>query len=290
MASRPVISIDNLSDPRIDVYTRLKDREVAAMDGRFIAEGELVVRRLLASEYFTESVLLADRRVEEISTIVPEFVTIYSAPTDLVNKIVGFKFHSGVMACGRRGKVMTLNDLPICRSEREVNLVILPEIAATDNLGSLIRISSAFGASAMILGEHSCDPFYRQSIRVSMGTIFGMPLVHSADLMSDLQRLRHEFAVELIASVADEKAMPLAGAKRSKQMGFLFGNEAQGLSKEQIDACDRQVTIPMQLGTDSLNVSVAAGVVLYHFTQYAAAPASAVTLGEGEDEGSYPDV
>jgi len=269
MASRPVIAIDNLSDPRIDVYTRLKDREVAAMEGRFIAEGELVVRRLLESTYQTESVLLADRRVKEMAPIVPTFVTIYSAPADLVNRIVGFKFHSGVMACGRRGKAMTLDDLAVCRSEREVNLVILPEIAATDNLGSLIRISSAFGASAMILGEHSCDPFYRQSIRVSMGTIFGMPIVQSSDLMSDLRRLKLEFGVELIGSVADEKALPLAGAKRSAKMGFLFGNEAQGLTTEQIAACDRQVTIPMKLGTDSLNVSVAAGVVLYHFTQYA---------------------
>ncbi|HEV8292983.1 MAG TPA: hypothetical protein VGP94_13705, partial [Tepidisphaeraceae bacterium] len=113
MESRPIMTIDNLSDPRIDVYTRLKDREVAAMDGRFIAEGELVVRRLLASTYQTESVLLADRRVEEIAPIVPEFVTIYSAPADLVNQIVGFKFHSGVMACGRRGPTMSLDNLAV---------------------------------------------------------------------------------------------------------------------------------------------------------------------------------
>src|SRR5256885_10666431 len=89
MASRPVISIDNLSDPRIDVYTRLKDREVAAMDGRFIAEGELVVRRLLASEYQAESVLLADRRVAGIAPIVPEFVNIYSEPAAVCHPDVG---------------------------------------------------------------------------------------------------------------------------------------------------------------------------------------------------------
>ena len=117
---------------------------------------------------------------------------------------------------------MTLDDLSVVRSEREVNLVILPEIAATDNLGSLIRISSGFGVSAVIVGEHSCDPFYRQSIRVSMGTIFNMPMVQSADLMSDLKRLKSEFEVELIASVAEVKARPLAGAKRSRKMGFLL--------------------------------------------------------------------
>jgi tRNA G18 (ribose-2'-O)-methylase SpoU len=269
MASGPIITIDNLSDARIDVYTRLKDREVAAQGGRFIAEGELVVRRLLASRYAVESVLLAERRVEEMAPLVPAGVPVFAAPAEVVNRIVGFKFHSGVMACGRRGKSLGIDDLPALRGDGKVNLVICPEIAATDNLGSLIRISSAFGVSAMILGEHSCDPFYRQSVRVSMGTIFGMPMVRSENLMRDLRRLRREFEVELVATVAEENAEALAGAKRSRRMGFLFGNEAQGLSKEQIEVCDRRVTIPMQLGTDSLNVSVAAGVVLYHFTQYA---------------------
>jgi tRNA G18 (ribose-2'-O)-methylase SpoU len=269
MASPLVIAIDNLSDARIDVYTRLKDRDIAALDGRFIAEGELVVRRLLGSRYPTESLLLADRRVEEIAPLAPAGVPIYSAPAEIVNRIVGYKFHSGVMACGRRIASPSIDDLAALRSSESVNLVICPEIAATDNLGSLIRISSGFGATAMILGEHCCDPFYRQSIRVSMGTVFQVPMVRSQNLMRDLARLRGEFGVQLVASVAEADAEALAGTGRSRRMGFLFGNEAQGLSKAQIEACDRRVTIPMQLGTDSLNVSVAAGIVLYHFTQYA---------------------
>ena len=102
--SWPVIPIDNVSDPRIDVYTRLKDRDIAAMDSRFIAEGELVVRRLLASSYRCESVLLADHRVAEIAPLVAEGVAIYSGPAEVVNRIVGFKFHSGVFGCGWRGE------------------------------------------------------------------------------------------------------------------------------------------------------------------------------------------
>src|SRR5437762_11981783 len=70
--SWPVIPIDNVSDPRIDVYTRLKDRDIAQLGGRFIAEGELVVRRLLASSYRCESVLLADHKVAEIAPLAPE--------------------------------------------------------------------------------------------------------------------------------------------------------------------------------------------------------------------------
>jgi tRNA G18 (ribose-2'-O)-methylase SpoU len=100
-----------------------------------------------------------------------------------------------------------------------------------------------------------------------------MPIIRSQDILADLRRLREAYGVQLLASVLDESAEPLAGARRPARMALLFGNEAQGLSKQHIAACDRRVTIPMKLGTDSLNVSVAAGIFLYHFTSISA-PAS----------------
>ncbi|HMB95190.1 MAG TPA: RNA methyltransferase, partial [Tepidisphaeraceae bacterium] len=122
-----------------------------------------------------------------------------------------------------------------------------------------------FGVDAMLLGERSCDPFYRQSIRVSMGTVFSLNLLQSQDLLSDLRRLKKEWDVELIATVLDHSAAPIAKASRTQRIGLLFGNEAQGLSPQILAECDQRVTIPMQLGTDSLNVAIAAAVALYHF-------------------------
>ena len=65
----------------------------------------------------------------------------------------------------------------------------------------------------------------------------------------------------------DADAEPIAAAGRPRRFALAFGNEAHGLSPGQVAACDRRVTIPMGLGTDSLNVAVAAGIFLYHFTQ-----------------------
>jgi tRNA G18 (ribose-2'-O)-methylase SpoU len=67
--------------------------------------------------------------------------------------------------------------------------------------------------------------------------------------------------------VLADDAEPLARAGRGERIGLLFGNEAQGLDERLVAACDRRVTIPMRLGTDSLNVSIAAALFLYHFTQ-----------------------
>jgi tRNA G18 (ribose-2'-O)-methylase SpoU len=173
------------------------------------------------------------------------------------------------MACGVRKPRLTVEQVAATWGEKPVVLTVLPEVANTENMGALIRISAAFGANAMILGEHSCDPYYRQSIRVSMGTIFSMPIVQCEDLIADLRRLRERWQVQLVGTVLDETAEVLAHAKAAPRMGVLFGSEAQGLRAEEVAVCDRRVTIPMQMGTDSLNVSIAAAVILYHFTQYA---------------------
>jgi tRNA G18 (ribose-2'-O)-methylase SpoU len=263
--------VASLDDPRVAAYRNLKDADLARGGRQFIAEGELVVRRLLASDYAAESVLVADRRAEEIVPLVPDGVPVYVAPAEVVSAIVGFRFHSGVIACGRRKARVALADAATQWAGR-VTLVVLPHTTSTQNLGALLRISAAFGADAIILGEHTCDPFYRQSIRVSMGTIFRLALVQSDDLSADLLELRRRWGVELAAAVLDDGAEPLAHAARPERLAILLGNEAHGLAPEVVAMCDRRITIPMKLGTDSLNVAVSAALLLFHFTSVAAQP------------------
>jgi tRNA G18 (ribose-2'-O)-methylase SpoU len=186
-----------------------------------------------------------------------------------------------VLACAFRPADRKLEDILPPREDRAtpLTLVICPEVINTENMGALIRVSSAFGADAMIVGERSCDPYFRRSVRVSMGTIFRLPIVRSDDLLRDLYRLREEWGVTLAATVLDETATPLDRARRPgavnpavpDRLGLLFGSESQGLHQRWITACDQLIIIPMKLGTDSLNVSVAAAVCLYHFTRAAVA-------------------
>lgn len=261
-----VVQIDSLDDPRIAAYRNLKDRELARQGDRFIAEAEQVVRRLLESDFPVESVLTCERRAAEIAPIVPDTVPVYVVPDALVHQVVGFNFHSGVLACGRRKAPSSLDE-GMSRLDERATIMILPETANTENLGSLMRIAAGLGVDALLLGERSCDPFYRQSIRVSMGEVFRLNLIQSGDLMSDLGRLKELWKFQLAAAVLDEGAESLENATRPDRIGLVFGNEAQGLPGAVIDACDRRITIPMKLGTDSLNVAVAAAVFLYHFGQ-----------------------
>jgi len=84
-------------------------------------------------------------------------------------------------------------------------------------------------------------------------------------LLEDLLWLKEKQGVELVAAVADRKSEPLAHSVRAEKLGLLLGHEERGLWQKWLDVCDRRVTIPMHLETDSLNVAVAAGIFLYHF-------------------------
>jgi len=265
MSAPNTTAVDSLDDPRIADYRDLKDRELARDQGKFIAESELVVRRLLTSDFTTASVLLAARKADEIAPLVPPGVPVYVVSDEMIHHVVGFRFHSGVIACGLRRAPRPLADV-LAGLGATATIVVLPDTISTENLGGLLRLSAGFGANAVILGPRCCDPFYRQSIRVSMGTVFRLNVIPSGDLGRDLDLLASH-GIERVATVLDESAEPLATAGRRPRMALLLGNEAQGLGPDELAHCDRRVTIPMKLGTDSLNVTVAAGIFLYHFTR-----------------------
>jgi len=264
MSQAQVHRITSLEDPRVFAYRDMKERELARRGDRFIAEGELVTRRLLGSGYETESVFVIDRKLESIQSAVPENVPIFVADPQVMAGVMGFKFHSGVIACGRRGKYKRVEDL--ISKHGPALLVVCPNTNNTENLGSLVRIAAAFGADALVTGEQCADPFFRQAIRVSMGTVFSLPIVRSEDLRSDLIAMRDTLHIECVATVLDVEADPLDAFRPADRSAILLGNEAEGLG-EWADLCDRRVTLPMLRGTDSLNVAVAAGVFLYAFTR-----------------------
>jgi tRNA G18 (ribose-2'-O)-methylase SpoU len=256
--------IHDIDDPRLSPFRALKDRDLARQQGLFIAEGEHIVRRLFASSLRVHSLFLADRRADEMAPLAPPGVPVYVASSDIMRQVIGYKFHSGVIAAGYRPALKTIDDV-IPTDRARLTIVICPEIANAENLGSLIRIAAGFGADAMVLGERSADPFWRQCVRVSMGTVFRLPIATCDNLSHDLERLKKKWGVRTVGTVLSDQAQPLATYRRHPRTAILFGNEAQGLDSSTIAACDDLITVPMHHGTDSLNVAIAAGIVMYEF-------------------------
>lgn len=260
----PRIAISDLADPRVQPFRDLKASNLSRHGTLFIAEGTKLVARLLDSRYETASVLLSEKREAEWLPRIPESVPTYIIPQELGSQLVGFNFHVGVVACGKRVPSPTIDVLP--RNAERLTLVVCPNCDNPENLGAIIRISGGFGVDAILLGKGCCDPFSRRVLRVSMGTAFRMTVIESADLATDLDRLRDEWQVEFAATLLDSTATPLQEAQRSPRFGLLFGNEHAGLGAEWVRHCSQRLTIPMHGDTDSLNVAIAAGIFLYHFT------------------------
>lgn len=278
----PCIPIHTLDDPRLEVFRDVKATRSRRWQQHFIAEGARLVKRLLQSDFQVESVLVSAGRETEFADWLSPDVPVLVLPRIQAAELVGYNFHCGAMACARRKPNPSLDEI-LARGGDRMTFVVCPDVNDPENIGTLIRLGAAFGIDALVLGPECADPFSRRVLRVSMGNALTLPIVRSLDLPSDLRRLKTEWLVQLAATVVPNDdptdavtsrgghtgtvIESLREATRPPRLALLFGNEANGLAPEWLDMCDRRITIPMR-GADSLNVAVAAGIFLHHFTEY----------------------
>jgi tRNA G18 (ribose-2'-O)-methylase SpoU len=261
--------IDNLDDPRLDAYRDIRSRNWTYVSKRFIAEGPLLTERLLDSDYETESVLLDRKYADQYLTTIPDSVEVLLLDHDQIEQILGFNFHRGVLACGVRTKQLELrSDFGLPAAPRET-LVAAIGVQDPENLGSILRCCAGFGISRVIIGPGTGDPLARRVLRVSMGTALRLQLLHSKNIVEDLGWLRESFGIKSYATSLRDNSLPLEGIQRSGPALILVGNERYGLPEEVLQVADHCVRIDMQLGTDSLNVSMASGIVMHYFCRIA---------------------
>ena len=261
----PRVPIDDLDDPRIAVYRHLKATNQTRAAEQFVVEGEKLLDRLLASRFPVASVLVTDRHEARIAARVPGSVMLFVVPHARIDALVGFQFHRGVLASGHRRPPPLLDEV-VRRAGARLTLLVCPALYNPENLGAIVRIGDVFGIDAVLVGPSCPDPLSRRVLRVSMGTVLRLPVIVPEDLERALARLRTEWGVQLAATVVDPDAEPLDSARRPDRFALLLGSEGEGLAPEWVARCDRRITIPMRPGAESLNVAVAAGIVVYHFT------------------------
>ncbi|MBA3312635.1 MAG: RNA methyltransferase [Planctomycetota bacterium] len=255
----------SLDDPRLEPFRHLKRTNLTRWSGRFIAEGEKVVERLLLSRFRTESVLVDESRIDVLDRLPPAEAVLVLPHADCM-RLTGYDFHQGVLAGGVRSSPLALSAVVPLQGPAAV--VVAPRMTNPDNLGALLRLAAAFGVDAVMLGKGSADPLSRRALRVSMGAALAVPTVETHDTAAMFAELRN-LEMTSIATVLDPSASVLMTAARPERLAILLGNEAHGLAEDEIAACDGSVTIPMAANADSLNVSAAAAIVLYHFLRVA---------------------
>ena len=257
-----LVRIDSLDDPRVAAYRNLRDRTLRG-ERMFVAEGGLLVTRLLASRFAAESLLVAEPRVAEFLSQVPAETPIYVAAEAIVQAIIGFHLHQGVLAAGARRPEMELEEMLGLPRDRPLGVIVCPAITKPENMGLIFRVAAGLGAGGLLLGPQCCDPFSRRCLRVSMGAVLRAPFRKSPNLAADLKALGERWGVEMLAAVLDERATPLGRVCWPHHAAVMLGNEFDGLGDAWLEFCTRRITIPMALETDSLNLGVAAGIFVY---------------------------
>ncbi|HTD65992.1 MAG TPA: RNA methyltransferase [Candidatus Limnocylindria bacterium] len=250
--------------PELVPYATLRQNEEHKAAGIFVAEGAMIVQRLLESQFGVVSVLLPEKRLAEFEPLIrarAEDVTVYVMELAELEKLVGFPFFQGVLAVGKIRQTHTLDSI-LANAPRPHFLVAFDALANADNIGLMVRSAAAFGAQAIIVGETSASPFLRRAVRNSIGAIFKLPVVQTIDLIATLRDLRSR-GVRIIAAHPQTDGRTIHDVDFKSDCCVLFGSESTGISEEVLAACDEAVAIPMSNEVDSLNVGTAAAVFLY---------------------------
>jgi len=276
----PTRVITDPDDPAVASF-RGSDERSAVADGHFVVETEHVVGRLLSSSLEVEAVLLTPSRLERLR---PSLVVAASrrerglqvlvAEPSRLTEIVGYDRHRGVAALARRPASVdplgVLMGTPGSRVVGDAPRTILAAEGIVDpvNIGAILRAARAFAVDLVLLDRRCGDPWSRRASRAAMGNNLSMHrmIARVEDLAGSLLALRSACPqLQIAAATTGPAASELEAwsRRRPSHLAILLGNEGAGISPELIAVADLEVTIPMVDAVDSLNVGMAAAVMLY---------------------------
>jgi tRNA G18 (ribose-2'-O)-methylase SpoU len=264
-----ILPVDDPGDPRVADYVGLTDAELrrrielpeGAAAGLFIAEGPLVIRRLLGSPYAVRSFLLTPRRLESMTAdLAGVSAPVYVASPDVMNAVAGFDIHRGALASAERR--MPQSPAAVLAGARRV--AILEAINDHENLGAIFRSAAALGVAAVLLSPDCCDPLYRRAVRVSMGHVLLVPWATLDPWPGALEEVSAS-GYRIVALTPAPSAAPIEelGLRSWDRVALMLGAEDRGLSAEACARASVHARIPMVSGADSLNVAGAAAVAFH---------------------------
>ncbi|MBI1196333.1 MAG: RNA methyltransferase [Phenylobacterium sp.] len=257
-----VFAVEDPDDPRLEPYRAVRERDLVGRQGFFVAEGRVVLEKAIAADPAAlVSALVAAHRLESLADVLaglPDDTPVFAAGQAVMDKVVGFPIHRGVLAVGRR-RLRDPADLLAGLPARAL-VVGLVGIANHDNMGGVFRNAAAFGADAVLLDDTCCDPLYRKAIRVSVGAALTTPFARAGSA-GDLVAMLEVAGFETVA-LSPRGALELRDLHPGPRRAALFGAEGPGLPDD-ILTRTTSVRIAMAGGFDSLNVATTSGIVLH---------------------------
>jgi TrmH family RNA methyltransferase len=258
-------AITSLTNPTVKAVRALHMRKERDETGLFLAEGLKIVteavelgqapRILLYGPGATDHPVLK-RAVDATQTAGGEVIEV---TRDILEKIARRDNPQAVLGVFAQ-RFASLNSLEPATATA---FVALEQVRDPGNLGTIVRTADAAGCGAVILVGDCCDPYSVEAVRATMGSIFAVPLVKAtvAEFLAWRETWPGSVVGTLLTATTDHRS-----AVYQKPTLILMGNEQQGLTETMAAACDVNVKIPMRGRADSLNLSVATGIMIYAVT------------------------
>ena len=274
------MAITSLQNPRIKAIRALSQRKRRQETGLFFAEGIRLAGEALQTGADIETLVVAPELLrsnfgrDTVRRARDEDVEILEVGAEVFRSLSGKDGPAGIgvvvrqrwtalddAGVGLGGSDASTNDVASADAAADtLGWVVLEDVGNPGNLGSILRTCDATGATGVILLGDPADPYDPQAVRGSMGAVFSQQIVRSS--LEALIQWKRRLGIPMIGT-SDAAPADYRTSNYHPPLLLCLGGEQHGLSREVMDACDAVVRIPMTGRADSLNLAVAAGVMLY---------------------------
>lgn len=253
-----IIKISSLNNEKIKYFCSLLDKKIRNKERLFLIEGYHLVEEAAKTVKLKAVIGSIQSDLEKFNNVEKYLVT-----NEIIKKLSNTKNPQNII-----GLVETLNytvnDLLNILAKKEVKLVLLDEINDPGNLGTIIRTTAALGYDGIIMSKNTVDLYNDKVIRSTQGVMFKIP-IFIADLEEVIPILKKYKTKCFGTSLTNSKI--LTESKKENKFAICFGNEARGVKEQILNLMDQNIRIEMKNDVESLNVSVAASIIMYELAK-----------------------
>ena len=247
---------------------KLKEKKFRDLENAYLIEGIKLVKEAMAEnakikqiimcEDYTDNVELDKDTLYEIAKYNVAYVT-----RNILNFITEVKTPQGIIAVVEK-KNKKLEDTTALVDFSQDIILALDDIQDPGNLGTILRTADSANLKQILLSKNSADPYNPKVVRSTMGAIFRVNIIEVENLKDELKKAQANGFKVMVTSLDTQNSIYDTDYY---QKVIVIGNEANGVSKEIQEMADEKVKIPMLGKTESLNASVATGIMLYEYVR-----------------------